>query len=208
MNKIEKILEDEKGFIKDIEINLKKITLLDDRTKLFIGFYRVALTHYISIIYLIEKKLYSSAFVLLRPLFESIIRGEYTYHILDDENIKRLYKTDNYDEIFKGRKLSKALDDKNKTNYFFKIYTSPAYKKMNDFIHTGAIQIAKSFNEDNKTIEANFDDELILDTINSLHTLITISSITYFKEIGLKNGEISNKDIENFINTYPMKEIQ
>jgi len=207
MNKIEKILEDEKQFIKDIEINLKKNELLDDRTKLFAGFYRVALTHYVSIIYLIEKKLYSSAFTLVRPLFESLVRGEYTYHILDDEKIEKLYKTDKYDKIFKGRRLSEELDDKNGTKYYSKIHTTSAYNTMQDFMHTGAIQIANNFNEDNQTIEANFDDELILDTINSLHTLITISTLTYFEEIGLKNGEISNKDIESFLKEYPIGEI-
>ncbi|MBN2826303.1 MAG: hypothetical protein JXQ76_13315, partial [Campylobacterales bacterium] len=140
-----------------------------------------------------------------RPLFESLVRGENVYRVLSDEKIEQLYQTDNYDKVLQ-RKLSKELDDSESIEFYSKIYDK-IFKKMHDFTHTGVIQIAKSFNETIQTIKPNFDDGLVVDTVQSMHILMTLSTLTYF-EIGEKNSEIIKDEIEHFMDKYPIKETE
>ena len=62
---------------------------------------------------------------------------------------------------------------------------------MNDYTHTGANQIARNFGESDASIESNFSDELILDTLKGNKTLLKTAMIVFLEGIGLKNAFIT-----------------
>ncbi len=151
---------------------------------------------YISIIVLIEKELYSSALALIRVLFDSMVRALYMYHTYSSKEIETVYDNDNW-EFDKTKIMCKKLDNIYKGNFFEDIRVI-AYGGMCDYTHTGTTQIARSFNQEKGTIELDFNDNLILDTLNDIYRLMKIFSLTYFEEVGLKQKKITMEEIENF----------
>lgn len=189
---------------KHIEINNKlandsdefstKITVNDsnERHMLFVGFFRTALSHFAAINLLIEKKLYGSAFALIRVLFETTIRGLYSYLIFDDVKISSMYRSDNWDtDDFFRSKLSVMCEelDTHLNKDILKDIKDRVYERMCDYTHTGATQIARNFNEENELIEPNFDDELIIDTLEGSNMLFEMIS-KYYLNIGVEQSII------------------
>ena len=70
---------------------------------------------------------------------------------------------------------------------------------MNDYTHTGANQIARNFGESDASIESNFSDELILDTLKGNKTLLKTAMIVFLEGIGLKNAFITKDEIEAYL---------
>jgi hypothetical protein len=71
---------------------------------------------------------------------------------------------------------------------------------MCDYTHTGANQIARNFSDTDPAVEANFSDELILDTLEGNKQLIQTSIIVFMESIGLKNGFLTEQDMKDFLN--------
>ncbi len=92
------------------ELSMKiTISSSDKREMLLAGFFTVFRTHYISIIVLIEKELYSSAFALIRVLFDSMVRALYMYHTYSSKEIETAYDNNNW-EFDKTKVMCKKLD--------------------------------------------------------------------------------------------------
>ena len=72
-DEIKKYLIDDIELVKKIEKLMIKVDIISDnkRDMLLAGFSRNVLSHFISINYLMEKKLYNSAFALERIFFEN-----------------------------------------------------------------------------------------------------------------------------------------
>lgn len=181
------------------------ISDLNTRDMLLAGFFRNCLTHFEAMNVLIEKKLYNSAFALVRVFFETIVRARYMYTHFDEEEICKLYTATDWDKFFKIKRkdqerdlgiMCKALDDYYNSTMFIDI-KKKAYKLMCDYAHTGANQIASNFNSATSSVEPNFSPELIVDTLNGNYTLMKSFTVLYF-EIGLKQGKITEEEIVDF----------
>lgn len=183
-----------------------KVNISDSnmRDMLLAGFFRNCLTHFEAMNVLIEKKLYNSAFALVRVFFETIVRARYMHTHFDDEEIGKLYVSEDWDKFFNCRKptivnldtMCQALDNHYGLPLFMDI-KSRTYKRMNDYTHTGANQIASNFNLTASKIEPNFSPELIVDTLIGNYTLMKSFAIL-FLGIGLKQGEITEQEIEDY----------
>ncbi len=153
---------------------------------------------------LIERELYNSAFALIRVLFENIVRAKYMYIWFSDEEITKMYSANNYDKFFNARDkvnmaiMCEKLDEFYEIN-FYKQIKDKTYKNMNDYTHTGANQIARNFNNDEGIIEPSFSEDLILNTLVGVNTLIQTFVMIYFEQIGLKQNEINREEIEIFM---------
>lgn len=166
---------------------------------LFTGFFSNSLSHYHAINVLCEKKLYNSAFALIRALFEGIIRAEYLYCEFTDKEIHNIYNKSNWDKVFPSvGDMCKKID----TQYDVKFYSDikdRAYKGMNDYTHTGQRQISRNFNAKNGAIKANFDESEIINILQSTNKIVKLLSAGFFEKIGLKYKTIQDKDIEDFL---------
>ncbi len=113
-NGIDKQLKDDVNLVQKIENLMTKVEIMSDnqRDMLLAGFSRNVLSHFISINFLMEKKLYNSAFALERVFFENIIKLKYMYYIMSDTKIRTIYSANSWDNHFKFSIPGKLLPDK------------------------------------------------------------------------------------------------
>lgn len=139
----------------DINKNHEGLEIPSD-DKLFIPslFHSTVIEHHRSIILLIERKLYSSACTLMRPLFEAYVQWLWFSHCATEKDFNALRKG-KFQKTFglmvteidgkKGSKLS--------------IPKSRYWKTLNSFTHTGAALLGRKYNED--SITNSHDKELL-----------------------------------------------
>jgi hypothetical protein len=200
-DEIKQQLKNDIGLVQKIERLMIKVDIMSDnkRDMLLAGFSRNVLSHFISINYLMEKKLYNSAFALERILFENIIKLKYMYYIMDDPKITTIYDANSWDNHFLTiGEMATKIDETLETDFYSNVKKN-AYKIMNDYTHTGVNQIARNFGESEASIESNFSDELILDTLKGNKVLLKTSIIVFLESIGLKNGFITKDEIEAYL---------
>ena len=82
---VDELIETNHNLSKFIEELISKIKLEDNKNRdmILFGFFNNARIHFYSMNLLIEKKLYNSAFALVRVFFENIIKARY---IIPQEN--------------------------------------------------------------------------------------------------------------------------
>jgi hypothetical protein len=210
MSNIQKQIERNILFLKEVEDIAEKISIPNNNEKemLFYGFFRTSLSHYCAINILCEKKLYNSAFSLIRLLFEAIIKAEYLYCAVSSKKIHDLYNGRNWNNPQKYERhnafpkihaMCSKIDTQYGGTFYSDIINNKSYAAMNDYTHTGFKQICRNFNQENGTIEPNFDEELIMDCLISVKTMVRILSKRFFEKIGLKYEKIQEEDIEKFL---------
>ena len=180
---------------------MTKVDIMNNNQKdmLLAGFSRNALSHFLSINLLIEKKLYNSAFALVRIFFENIIKLKYMYYIMKDAEISTIYTANSWEKHFPTiGEMVKAIDKESDVEFYSTI-KQKAYKIMNDYTHTGPNQIARNVSESDASIEANFSDELILDTLKSNNDLLKTTMVVFIASIGFKNGFISKNEMDAYL---------
>ncbi len=189
---------------KYIEKLVSKVEVDDCNTRdmILIVFFNNARIHFYSMNLLIEKKLYNSAFALVRVFFENIIKARYVNMFFDDVKIEKMYGKDDWDSIFKRNPnlgdMCILIDAKIGEKFHEKIKDN-AYKKMNDYTHTGAYQIASNFNVTSGLIEPNFSEDLIKDTLKSNLELMKTFSLFTLEKLGLHNGFISQNEMDKLL---------
>lgn len=117
-------------------------------------FHSTVIEHHRSIVLLVERKLYSSACTLLRPLFEAYVKGLWFTHCAQDKDFAALRK-DKFNKTF-GVMVSE-ID----TVEGSKLATPKGHywKTLNSFTHSGAALLGRKYNRD--TITNSHDEELI-----------------------------------------------
>ncbi|MEZ8968065.1 hypothetical protein FCV82_02075 [Vibrio breoganii] len=106
MTTIEKSFE----LSKDISKSLEGLTTSSDDKLLFPGlFHSLVIEHHRSIIVLCERQLYSSAASLIRPVFESYVKGLWFAEFAEESDFEKLRNDEFNKEFFK---LVNALDKK------------------------------------------------------------------------------------------------
>lgn len=198
MNKIEKLLKDNIEVVRKIEKLMSKVEISNNKKEILLaGFTRNALSHFISINILMEKKLYNSAFSLIRIYFENILKLSYMYRIMDDTKITTIYDANSWDNHFPQiGEMATALDDIYNIEFYTEIKEN-AYKMMNDYTHTGKNQIARNFND--VAVDSSFSDELILDTIEGCKVLLKISMTALIESCGFKKKLISKDEMDEYL---------
>ncbi len=113
----------------------------DERAQLAIGCFDVALEHQRAIALLYSAGLPGSMLALLRVIAESLVRGLWLHACATESQLQK----------FKKGKLDKKFDllvteyeEKIGTpNGVLSIFKLSAYKQMNDFTHTGFLQVSR-----------------------------------------------------------------
>lgn len=195
MGEIAKQIEKNKKMIEKIEKIASMVEIPDSNQKamLFGAFLQDAISHFHAMNILIDKKLYNSAFALVRVFFDAIVRGQYAIYIYDDAKINEMYSIQRDWQFPKTKEVCSALDAHFRTDIFEKTRAS-SYGMMCDYTHIGQNQIARHFDESKATIEPNFDDSLIVDTLLGNCTLMEMLAknfISYMQAEQLLGSEVS-----------------
>lgn len=180
-------LSKDKKFLKVLWQATDGLTLLsDDRTKLGAGCLQLAQDHHASILLLVEKFYYSSAFALLRIQFDSFLRGVWILKLASDKEINT-YKKDRLDiGINKLITIISTLVDYKDTEFK---NISKSLKTMNSYAHSG---FAANLNhQDSNFIQPNHKKEDILNLIKFSNFFGILSSLEILQ---LSQNEITNLD--------------
>ncbi|MEA1954090.1 MAG: hypothetical protein U9O24_06825 [Campylobacterota bacterium] len=119
---------------------------------------------------------------------------------MQDSKITTIYDANSWDRHFPTMSNMTTEIDNFIGIDFYKGIKDKTYKVMCDYTHTGANQISSNFSDVDPSVEANFSDELILDTLEGNKQLLKTSIIVFLESIGLKNGFLEKSDMENFLN--------
>ena len=192
------ILESKKNVFRTFEILKDRKLKKDDlRERIVAGFLNLSLEHFGSILQLIEMKMYSSAFALLRPLFDSAYRAIWFNIIASGDELKK-FTTDIAYKVKETWKLAKEIDKKEGSDIFHKI-CDKNLNLLHDMTHGGINQISRQFSEDERFVRVTFLDNEIVALFNGANGLLAMILITYndfqdddlLKELG--NDILKNK---------------
>jgi len=117
-------------------------------------FHSTVIEHHRSVVLLIERKLFSSACTLMRPLFEAYVKGVWFSSCATVKDFNALRK-DKFQKTF-GLMITE-IDEKNKSK--LSVPKGHYWKTLNSFTHSGAALLGRKYTED--SITNNHDEELL-----------------------------------------------
>lgn len=133
----------------------------DRRVLLAVSCYDVVIEHHIGISALLRSRINGSAFALVRPLFETFVRGVWLRHCATDEQID-MYVSDKLD-----RKFWQLLEQVEKVDGFQDGVLSGlkknAWRAMNSYTHGGIQQAGRRTS--GAYIEPDYSSEEIVEVI-------------------------------------------
>ena len=157
---------------------------------LAVSCYDVVIEHHIGITTLLRSRINGSAFALVRPMFETFVRGVWLRHCASDEQIEK-YINDKLD-----LKLWQLLDAIEKVDGFGDGVLSGlkknAYRAMNSYTHGGISQASRRTN--GAYIEPDFPPEEIVEVIK----LAGFFALFAFQQIAIeaKRMDLANEALE------------
>ncbi|EMV9370594.1 DUF6988 family protein [Vibrio parahaemolyticus] len=120
----------------------------------------IAIEHHQSVIVLVERKLYSSAFALARSMFESTIRGLWINNCANEQDVDEMLSKDRF------KNFGQLICELEAMNCYSSGVLSRTKKSVwalfNSFTHSGYQQISRQFS--GNEIISNFSS----DEVNSL----------------------------------------
>lgn len=149
--------------------------------------FSVALDHFDGILTLLGRspKLYSSAYALIRPIFESYIRGMWFMHCATDEKIENFQEDKPYQLPKKIECLIKDVEQAGR----FEKQLSNTYTKdwanLCDYAHTGLLQIQRWNTA--QAIEPNYLDDEILELISFVSALAILAAASIAESVAGSN---------------------
>ncbi|MCK5545951.1 MAG: hypothetical protein KAI27_01170 [Rhodospirillaceae bacterium] len=160
-------------FIQWLDKQIVKLKMpSDSRNRLAGGCLDVALEHQKAILLLIAKKLYGSAFALVRILYESYIRGIWLQHCATESQLTQ----------FRNGTVPlfhKLIEDIEKIdgfeNGFLTEFKKNSWARMNGFVHTGVEQVVCRNTTD--SIEPNYDKDEVIKSIDFSNGIACLSAI-------------------------------
>jgi len=165
INKNHDLCKTAEDFMNSIEIEGES-----KKAMLFSAFLKISLSHFYAINILVNLELYASAFALVRVFFDSVVRGLYTAYIFDEITVDKIWADEANWKFPNSTKMSKALDSCfNFNEKIFEQSIGNVYNIMCDYIHTGYNQVAYQFDNQNLTIQSDFNVEQVKDTLKANH---------------------------------------
>ena len=134
----------------------------DDRSLLAVGCFDVALEHQGAIALIFSAELYGSAFALLRPLTESLVRGLWLLNCATDIEMNK-FKKGKLDKTF--GQLVKEFEAKIGTpDGVLSSFKKTAWTALNGFTHTGFYQVSRRHG--NERVEGNYPDHELVNALS------------------------------------------
>ncbi len=155
----------------------RQIDMNNKKELIVTGFLSLSREHHSSIILLVEKGVYSSAFALLRPLFESVYRGLWVSMVATDEELEKIYNEE-YKFSPQLWKYAEDIDEKNETNTFHKRLKQKA-SFLNGMTHGGIEQLVRQFSQNGNFVQPSFSDSDLRVLLKDINALIGIFLINY-----------------------------
>jgi hypothetical protein len=133
----------------------------------------LALEHQKAIVILVSQSFYGSAFALVRPIFESYVRGTWLYHCASDTDLQ-LFLDDKLDQSID--KLIKAIEKLPGYNRgVLSRVKMEAWSAMCSYTHSGYLAARRRLTED--AITPSYTEDQILEVLRSANSLGMMAAI-------------------------------
>ncbi|MGB9275646.1 MAG: DUF5677 domain-containing protein [Terrimicrobiaceae bacterium] len=148
--------------------------------------------HHHAIVRLLEMGLNSPAFVLLRPMFETYVRGEW----LARRTKQRVKKFLEREESLELDKLIASLEstDDFKTKFLSQV-KDEYWSAMCDYAHTGGRHIGRWLTHEG--IQSNYSRGEILEVTQAAETIVCLSMVTGLARLA-NDGDLQRRTLEAF----------
>jgi hypothetical protein len=152
----------------------------DDTKSVWVaGSIGVALEHHEAISLLIERKLTGSAFALVRPLVDTVVRAHWINAVACDEQVKRAAQDKN---VFPSMKdMSMAVGRAYGADELFERFTSQ-WGAMCSYTHSGARQIAHRFT--GTDVKSSYTEAAIVQVLNLTNMAVLLLAGMFFMSKG------------------------
>ena len=148
--------------------------------------------HHDAIIHLLEMGLNSPAFVLLRPMFETYVRGEW----LARRTEWRVKKFLDREESLELDKLIASLESTDDfETKFLSQFKDKYWSAMCDYAHTGGRHIGRWLTHEG--IQSNYSRGEILEVTQAAETIASLSIITGLARLA-NDGNLQRRTLEAF----------
>ena len=162
------------------ELLLRPEYPVDTKTTLLTAYVDIALEHHEAISLLIKTKLFGSAFAVVRPLVETMLRALWINALATPSQIKGASR-----DTLKFPCMSQMLaeiDQSYATGSLFQTFKGSNWRALCSYAHSGALQIARRFT--NGEVKPSYSDGEILEVLNVTNTAVILLTIAFFKSMG------------------------
>jgi len=163
------------------------------RALLSVSCYDTVIEHHIGISTLLKSNINGSAFALVRPLFETFVRGVWLRHCATEDEIDK-YVSDRLD-----KKFYQLIEEVEKLESFRDGVLSglkeSAWKAMNSYTHGGIQQVGRRSKD--AYIEPDYSDEEVIEVVklSGSFALLSLQQIAF--EVGENELAIEAIDMLN-----------
>ena len=160
---------------------LERHAFSDDHRPVWVaGSIAQALEHHQAIALLIDRQLTGSAFALVRPLVETVVRAHWINAVASDEQVKRARDDDKY--VFPSMKdMSAAVGRAYDADELFQGMTAE-WEAMCSYTHSGARQIGRRFT--GTQVKANYKPAAIVQVLNLTNYGVLFLARMFFMSTG------------------------
>ena len=152
-----------------------------ERNNLFMALFDISMEHAKSILILIEKGKFGSAYALARPLIETFIRAAWVQNCATDVEIERFSQRDKINKNF-GILISEVEESTKWPDVFSQIKEG-LYNNLNSYTHGGNQLTARRF-KDEKLVHIPDNDEInVLLRLSVLVSFLCFTSVSETAEI-------------------------
>ena len=154
--------------------------------------FAVTLDHFDAVLVLLGRnpKIYSSAFALMRLVFESYIRGLWLFYCATDDEIESF--SNGTFEL--PRKIEVMIDSIENVCDFdgkqLSITRTTCWKHLCDYTHTGALQVQRWNKHD--SIEPAYSNDEVLEVIRFTKAYALLAAVSFAESI-LNNNELAEE---------------
>ena len=160
---MEDLIAQSESLIQWLDRTLNGVEIKSDlRSRLAAGCLNAALEHQKAIILLVHKKLYGSAYALIRVFYESYIRGVWLHHCASDAELN------NFRHGKVKKKFGELVQDIETVDGYevgvLSKIKNGSWKAMNSYTHSGNLQVVRRLND--QYIESNYEESEVREVVN------------------------------------------
>ncbi len=164
--------------------------LNNSRNILLLPYLSIVCEHQNAILLLIKNKLYGSASVLVRPIFEIFYRALWICKCASDLEIEEVTQDDN--KFPNLEYMAGAIDKNYASDGFFSRIKSKSYGTMSSYIHTGLLPVSRRYT--GSILQPNYEPEELKEIINctTIYMLLLARLVFMSNEILTETKEIED----------------
>lgn len=155
-----------------------------------------ALEHHVAIMRLLDSRIYGSAFALVRPIYESFVRGVWLYRCAEEVQLDR-YEAENhqvhFNEMVEQIETSSPFDVRVLSNL-----KKQAWGAMNSYTHSGYRQLGRRFS--GSEVRPSYEADEI-DEVAKLTNWVSLLSFQHIVVV-LGRDDLANEVLERFKQTH------